>query len=189
MQTNDYEKLARHLVAALTGTGLRIDVAPSRASNDAASLAQGSRRNMPAGIPLEIPAVNTRGGSSAAGSVVKLLARGTGLGPLATGLISLFGGRGKEAEPVPPAWYDPPAPLAIEAGLDARREFTPLAGYSAAGVPRSAGGAPAAAGPVVQVNVQAMDSRSFLDHSDEIARAVKEAMLHSHGLNDVVTEI
>jgi hypothetical protein len=34
-----------------------------------------------------------------------------------------------------------------------------------------------------------MDSRSFADHSDEIARAVREAMLRSHSLNDVIAEI
>ena len=41
----------------------------------------------------------------------------------------------------------------------------------------------------VTVQVQAMDSRSFLDHSEEIARAVRQAMLNSHGINDVVTEL
>jgi hypothetical protein len=34
-----------------------------------------------------------------------------------------------------------------------------------------------------------MDSRSFLDHSDDIARAVRDAMLRSHSLNDIVSEI
>jgi hypothetical protein len=43
--------------------------------------------------------------------------------------------------------------------------------------------------PPIQITVQAMDSRSFLDHSDDIARAVREAMLHSHSLNDVVGEL
>jgi len=41
----------------------------------------------------------------------------------------------------------------------------------------------------VTVQVQAMDSRSFLDHSAEIARAVREAMLNMHSLNDVVSEL
>lgn len=41
----------------------------------------------------------------------------------------------------------------------------------------------------ISVNVQAIDSRSFLDHSDEIARAVREAMLSSHPLNDVIAEV
>ena len=34
-----------------------------------------------------------------------------------------------------------------------------------------------------------MDSRSFLDHSDEIANAVREAVLNSHSLRDVLTEL
>jgi len=41
----------------------------------------------------------------------------------------------------------------------------------------------------VMVQVQAMDSQSFLDHSEEIARAVRQAMLNSHGINDVITEL
>lgn len=41
----------------------------------------------------------------------------------------------------------------------------------------------------VTVQVQAMDSRSFLDRSEDIARAVREAMLHSHALNDVINEL
>jgi len=34
-----------------------------------------------------------------------------------------------------------------------------------------------------------MDSKSFLDHSDEIAQAVREAMLGSHSLNDVIADL
>ena len=41
----------------------------------------------------------------------------------------------------------------------------------------------------ITIQVQAMDSRSFLDHRDEIAQAVREAMLNSHSLNDVVSEL
>lgn len=43
--------------------------------------------------------------------------------------------------------------------------------------------------PQITVNVQAMDSRSFLDHSNEIALAVREAMLNMHALNDVVGDL
>jgi hypothetical protein len=39
------------------------------------------------------------------------------------------------------------------------------------------------------VQVQAMDSRSFMDHSDEIARAVREALLNAHSLGDVMSEL
>jgi hypothetical protein len=40
---------------------------------------------------------------------------------------------------------------------------------------------------VVQVN--AMDSRSCMDHSDDIARAVREAILNMHPLTDAVSEL
>ena len=41
----------------------------------------------------------------------------------------------------------------------------------------------------VTVNVQAMDSRSFLDRSGDIAAAVREAMLNMHSINDVVNDL
>jgi hypothetical protein len=34
-----------------------------------------------------------------------------------------------------------------------------------------------------------MDSQSFLDHSDDIANAVKAALLNSHSLSDVITDL
>jgi hypothetical protein len=52
-----------------------------------------------------------------------------------------------------------------------------------------AGTAPGGAGASITVNVQAMDSQSFLDRREDIARAVREAMLQSHSLNDVVSEL
>jgi 2C-methyl-D-erythritol 2,4-cyclodiphosphate synthase len=43
--------------------------------------------------------------------------------------------------------------------------------------------------PSITVQVNAMDSRSFLDHSDDIAHAVREAILSAHTLTDVVSEL
>jgi hypothetical protein len=43
--------------------------------------------------------------------------------------------------------------------------------------------------PQINIHVQAMDSKSFSDHSYEIAQAVREAMLNMHSLNDVVSEV
>jgi len=37
--------------------------------------------------------------------------------------------------------------------------------------------------------VQAMDARSFLDHSSEIAAAVRTAMLNLNSINDVVNDL
>jgi hypothetical protein len=41
----------------------------------------------------------------------------------------------------------------------------------------------------VIVNVSAMDSQSFMDRSADIARALRDAMLHMHPVNDVIGEI
>ena len=51
------------------------------------------------------------------------------------------------------------------------------------------GGRPDRSATQVTVNVQAMDSRSFLDRSGDIAAAVREAMLNMHSINDVVNDL
>ena len=43
--------------------------------------------------------------------------------------------------------------------------------------------------PQITVNVQAMDARSFLDRSSDIAAAVREAMLNLNSINDVVNDL
>lgn len=47
----------------------------------------------------------------------------------------------------------------------------------------------AAASPQITVNVQAMDARSFMDRSSEIALAVRDAMLNLNAINDVVNDL
>ena len=64
--------------------------------------------------------------------------------------------------------------------------------YDQAGRPRaysSSGAGESAAPPQITVNVQAMDARSFLDRSGDIAAAVREAMLNLNPINDVVNEL
>ena len=41
----------------------------------------------------------------------------------------------------------------------------------------------------ITVQVQALDSQSFLDHSHDIAQAVRQAMLETSVLNDVIREV
>jgi len=58
------------------------------------------------------------------------------------------------------------------------------------GIPApTAAGTTGAASPQVNVTVQAMDSQSFLDHSSEIAQAVRQAMLSLSSVNDVVNDL
>ena len=132
-------------------------------------------------------------GNSTASTVLKTIGMVTGIGPIATGLLSLFGSKSSSEPSFPTMPFEPPPPIALEAGLGADRQFTGIS-YAADGSPRSTSsnsnaGHASRSVPPIQINVQAMDSRSFLDRSDDIARAVREAMLHSHALNDVVSEL
>jgi hypothetical protein len=112
---------------------------------------------------------------SAAGGVASSLLGGFGLlSPLISGIASLFGG---SSTPAPLPIYTPPPPVAIDATLNS--------GAAAAG----SGSASSASSPQVTVNVNAMDSRSFMDHSDDIANAVREAMLNMHPINGVVASL
>jgi hypothetical protein len=105
------------------------------------------------------------------------------LSPLIGGLLSLFGGGGQTlAAPLP---YMLPAPVQSQAGLtsSAPGQVAP-ASYGETGQPRATS---ANTSPQVTIQVNAMDSQSFLDHSDEIAMAVKQAILNSSSLNDVIS--
>lgn len=115
---------------------------------------------------------------SAAGGVASGLLGGFGLlSPLISGIASLFGGNSK---PAPLPIYTPPPPVAISANLNSA---TPNAASSASG------GANPASPTQVTVNVNAMDSQSFMDRSDDIANAVREAMLNMHPINGVVASL
>lgn len=117
--------------------------------------------------------------SSAAGSLANL-------NPILAGLMKLFGGgSGEQVQTL--TKIERPAALRYQGVVSERAGWgiTEM-DYAADGRPRMAERAVQA--PVV-VQVQAMDSRSFLDHRDEIASAVKQALLESHGLGDVMREV
>jgi hypothetical protein len=119
-----------------------------------------------------------RSALSTAGGLASSLLGGGGLGllsPLISGIASLFGG---SSAPKPLPFYVPPPPVAINGTLNSA---TPNAA--------SAGGTQPAAPSQVTVNVNAMDSKSFLDHSTDIANAVREAMLNMHPINGVVASL
>jgi hypothetical protein len=126
-------------------------------------------------------------GSSTAATVGRTLESfgwGLGLSPLITGLLRLFGGGGGSSAPPPLVKFALPPAVNASAGVSERAPGQVIGvDYGQGNVPRVVT-APAQ----VTVQVQAMDSRSFLDHSQEIALAVRQAMLESSVLNDVVRE-
>lgn len=107
--------------------------------------------------------------------------------PIAGLIAGLFTGKGEAAATPAPATYLRPESLRLEAGFDGAKD------PSITAVERQEGGQfrpteGVDAGARVVVQVQAMDSRSFLDHTPEIAEAVKRALLESNGLRDVLGE-
>ena len=129
--------------------------------------------------------------TNVAETVIKTAEMVTGVGPIVTGLMKLFGSR--DPEPVPALEkFIMPSSVSVEAGLSADRGYSSVR-YSQGGQPQlagnAAGGTTRTSASTIQVNIQAMDSQSFLDRQDDIAKAVREAMLHSNSLNDIVMEL
>ena len=106
--------------------------------------------------------------------------------PLLGGLLSLFGGGGSQTLAVPAPFMLPP-PVQSQAGLtsSAPGQVVPVS-YGETGQPRAQ---TSGASQQVTIQVNAMDSQSFLDHSDDIAMAVKQAILNSSSLNDAISEL
>jgi len=152
----------------------------------------------------------TAGGGSTAESVAStVLESGLGMVPLVVGLLGLFEGGGTAAPTFEK--YAMPERQYFE-GADTGGDMSD-ADYDQMGMPRtysaapdgtstqasgtatpsSSGGTGSTAGSAgaaqITVNVQAMDSQSFLDHSNDIAQAVRAAMLNSNSINDVVNNL
>jgi hypothetical protein len=114
-----------------------------------------------------------------------VLGFGLGLSPLISSLVGLFGGGGSSA-PAAPVPFTLPLPVKANAGISASSPG------GAFGVDNADGGLPRpvpAPSTQITVQVQALDSQSFLDHSNDIAQAVRQAMLETSVLNDVIREV
>jgi hypothetical protein len=111
------------------------------------------------------------------------------LSPIASAILGLFGGRSEDPPPPLPT-YALPSAIRINAGYAASSEGASRSiDYGHDGLPRLTQPTALAAAPQITIQVQALDSRSFLDHSEDIARAVRHAVLNSHALSDVVSEL
>src|SRR5665213_581771 len=107
------------------------------------------------------------------------------LSPIVSGIASLFGGGSSTPAALP--IYTPPSPVAINSVVQVPAPKSHSVPQASAPAP----GAPAQSSPAAQitVNVNAMDSQSFMDRSNDIADAVRSAMLNMHPINDVVADL
>lgn len=171
--------------AALTDASKQID--SLRAANQA--LAEAIANNTVAVTQNS----TSRGGASTADAVSNVASRvfgsGLGLAPLITSIAGLFGG-GKSEPPPPLFQYAAPAPLRLDLANASGTVsgFAPIV-YGQNGLPKTGSDTTRVTSPQISIQVNALDSRSFLDHSNEIAAAVREAMLNMHALNDVVSDL
>jgi hypothetical protein len=160
------------------------------------------------------PAGTSAGSSSSGtgGSVAStVLESGFGLPALIAGLLGIFGG-GDSSTPAPLVKYAMPAAVEFQAA-ESQGQVTGM-NYDQMGMARSdaasgtsagtngttsggtnggssgtANGSGSGAAPQITVNVQAMDARSFMDRSSDIAAAVRDAMLNLNSINDVVNDL
>lgn len=136
---------------------------------------------------------NSKGGGQSAGSTAAHVASGIfggALGivsPVVKGLLGLFGGGGSSA-PAPLPVYVPPPPVSIS-GIVRSSDGTAPQSASPVAPPQTAPGGQTSTPSQVTVNINAMDSQSFLDRSNDIASAVRLAMLNLHPINDVVADL
>ena len=120
-----------------------------------------------------------------ASTVLNVFGAGLGLSPLISGIASLLGGSGSNPAPDPLMKFVLPPSIQVNAGVSERGGAAFAVDHPQGGLPRPA---PVSQPAQITVQVQAMDSKSFLDHSGDIAMAVRQAMLESSVLNDVVRE-
>ena len=120
-----------------------------------------------------------RGGGSSA-----LLGSGLGLVPLGLRIAGLF--RKRRAEPQSFSPFELPPSLSLEVANtdDILHGFSRVARTQAGEIRVIRQESPAAQ-PQVTVNVNAMDTQSFLDRSEDIAGALRDAMLHMHPISTV----
>ncbi|MDP9169793.1 MAG: hypothetical protein M3N54_04190 [Acidobacteriota bacterium] len=110
------------------------------------------------------------------------------LSPLVTGLLGLFGGGSSAPAPLP--YYSAPPPISLDGILRAPAASGSQQSATAGAAGQQNGSAAQTTySPQITVQVNAMDSQSFMDRSNDIANAVREAMLNNHPINGVVTDL
>jgi hypothetical protein len=149
---------------------------------------QAATESMQASLRTTASGGSPGGGSLIGNTVLDVFGAGLGLSPLISGLVSMFSGSGDSSTPAPLTKFVMPPSIQIDGGVSEGGGPAFAVDNPQGGLPRAAPGGQTVAAAQITVQVQAMDSQSFLDHSADIAMAVRQAMLESSVLNDVVRE-
>lgn len=177
------------LTAALTKTTNAVSTMVTQPGNSNSSRAvQGVTEALTTSFTGNLPRVSS--GTTAIEDSIQNFSSPLGflatLNPIVAGLAKLFGG-GSANELPALLKYERPDSLRLNTGMAEADGWTARGvDYAANGLPRST--VSMAGQTQIVVQVQAMDSKSFLDHRDDIASAVRQALLESHSLNDVMSE-
>ena len=142
MPTNETEDLVRSIVEGLSARNINLDYAgaaapvlqvvervasgPSQSASDAGRLAsevEQLRNVVTQTVTATQPPGESDKGGSTAETVLKTIGMVTGMGPIAAGLMTLFGSRSSETS-FPTMPFEAPSPMAVDAGLTADRQFT-----------------------------------------------------------------
>ncbi len=109
------------------------------------------------------------------------------LSALVPALRFLGGGERQINENRLPIPFSMPDAIRLQTAAGVHNPYTGV-DYDQRGTPRVVEASSGQMTPNITVQVSAMDSRSFIERSDEIAKALKDALLHSHAVADVLTE-
>lgn len=163
------------LIDALGHATQTMDAQTQATSSNTDALAQNSQAKSSSSVGSASEVLNTAS---------SFLGGGLSAMPLVSLFSSLFGG-GQAQQPAPLVPFSLPPSLNLQSTTSGQE-----VSWGENGLPRSApAGVASNAGQQITVQVQAMDSQSFLDHSDDIAQAVKKAMLNMNSINDVITNL
>ena len=108
-------------------------------------------------------------------------------GPMLEGVASLIGGSGSNSPAASPVKFAPPPPQNYELGFSNQTGAMGPVNEGLNGMPRSTGAGVTPGAQQVVVQVQAIDGQSIIDRRQDIADAVRLALLESHQLNDLIS--
>lgn len=170
---------------SLAGEVNRLTVQLQRLQSVNEAALESARRNSQAGQSIPSSQGGVTAGRSIANTAVSFLGTGLGISPLISGVLKLFGGGQGASAPVALPKFSMPSTVSVNAGVSSNVPSAFGVDYGQGNTARPV----VQAGPQITVQVSAMDSQSFLDRSNDIALAVRQAMLESSVLNDVVREV